>query len=108
MGKDHRVDSVRFDLDDSLSHSPRGRMAYTFLVQPGRHRLTASVASNSALSDKQNVDDISIQCDAGETQYLQIEVEVRVRRVARRHREDVQRLVSKVADKSKLHEIEDP
>jgi len=113
MGKDHRVDSVRFYLDDFLSHSPWGRMAYTFIVQPGRHQLTASVASNAAaeLSDKQNVDDISIQCDAGETQYFQIEVEgIWTSRpvISEVPAEDVQRLASKVADKSKLHDIEDP
>jgi len=111
MGKDHRVDSVQFYLDDLLSHNPRGRMAYTFLVQPGRHQLRASVASNSAISDKQNVDNVSIRCDAGETQYLQIEVEgfwTSRPIISEVSPEDVQRLASKVADKSKLHAIEDP
>lgn len=111
MGKDHRVDSVQFHLDNLRSRSARGRMAYTFFVEPGRHEVTASVVSNPGLSTKENAQESSVQCSAGEAQYVQIDVEgfwTSRPIISEMSAEDAQPWVSKVAAKSKLHAIEDP
>lgn len=111
MGKDHRVDSVQFRLDNLRSRSAWGRMAYTFFVEPGRHEITASVVSNPGLSTKVNAEESSFQCSAGEAQYVQIDVEgfwTSRPIISEISAEDAQPWVSRVAAKSKLHAIEDP
>ncbi len=104
MGKDRRVEQVIFNVNESRTYEARRRKAYTFLEEPGEQLINVSVARNAALSNKRNTETIVVQCSAGETKYIQLDVigfwtsrpaaiELTI--------EDAQPLISKIMSKSK-------
>jgi hypothetical protein len=111
MGRDKRAEGVQFEMDrlDSHTFGARGRMAYTFFVEPGEHQIDASLIHKPAFSTKRHTATKSIQCQEGEGIYLQIDVEgfwTSRPTATELSYADAQRLISRVVAKSKLLEVD--
>lgn len=108
MGRDHRAGSLKFDIDGAQSQNASGRLAYTFIVNPGEHQISASVPRDSWGSSKRNIETHEVRCSAGNARYVQIDVEgfwTSRPKISDVSAEEIGPLISRVADKGRLHEL---